>query len=166
MNVQEAELLCGERREGCWHGDSGRHRAFIGAIHTLQCCLSLSRGAYGPLPTMVLPFPNPPYFHVFIMNNKFIFFFYPSASHCWGRADGDLCEPHEWRVDGKGEATRRCWWGGAARRVLWARLIAWRQQGMARGFPHPSVALMVPAACRAMSLRFASQEGPGALQPS
>lgn len=91
------------------------------------CCL------WG-LPTTLLPFPNPPYFDVFVSG----LFIYPSASHCWGqdRADGHLCEPHERRPDGKGEVTRRCWWGGAD---LWARLIA-QEQGMPRDFPHPNPA--------------------------
>lgn len=81
------------------------------------------------LPTMVLPFWNPPYFDVFISG-----LFCPSVSHRQGqgRADGHLCDTHKWRVDGKREMTRCCWWGGVAMRALWARLITWCWWGMPR----------------------------------
>lgn len=172
MNVQEqaSSSAAVQREEGEMlargqQGTQGLHRCnsyfamlpqpFMRTLWTLQ-----------DLPTVVLHFLNPPYFDVFISGLFcFILFFNPSASHCWGqgRADGQLCKHHKWKADGKGEVTRHCWWGQSSQESPLGQTDCLVPVGHARGLSTSQSGSVMPAACRAMSSHFASQEGPRAL---
>lgn len=61
------------------------------------------------------------------------------------------------------------WKGRYEQRLLAERSVQesplGQADGMPRGFPHPRMASVVPAACRVMPPYFVSQEEPGDLQP-
>jgi len=88
-------------------GTRGRHRCNLDFAMLPQPFMRSLWYLQG-LPTMVLPFPNPRCFDVFIGG----LFLHPSASHHSGRsrADGHLCKPYKWRMDGKGEVR----WGAVS----------------------------------------------------